>query len=216
MKHWISAFMKSHNLELRAPPSRESKPSPQASALKLVQPFAALRPFRFASLRYFSLQGWANPLGLTLATPDLAGQSGVAVRNFKSQFQKGTNPYEYQSRHSLRLYREGGENLRYPKRPQLDPTLCRHHQALQDAQDQWQEKTQWHTCVAYGPAAGYAARIPTGAHVFIEGELVHREYDRTVETDSGPVKVQWPLTEVVIDSISLLDRKEKQEKEGAA
>ena len=85
-----------------------------------------------------------------------------------------------------------------------------------DAQDQWQEKTQWHTCVAYGPAAGYAARIPTGAHVFIEGELVHREYDRTVETDSGPVKVNWPLTEVVIDSISLLDRKEKQEKEGAA
>jgi hypothetical protein len=60
-----------------APPSREYKPSPQASALKLVQPFAALRPFA-------SLQGWANPLGLTLATPDLAGQAGVALRNPKS------------------------------------------------------------------------------------------------------------------------------------
>jgi hypothetical protein len=32
------------------------------------------------SLRFVlsaSLQGWANPLGLTLATPDLAGQAGV-------------------------------------------------------------------------------------------------------------------------------------------
>jgi hypothetical protein len=26
------------------------------------------------------------------------------------------------------------------------------------------------------------AKIQTGAHVFIEGELVYREYDRTIET----------------------------------
>jgi hypothetical protein len=46
------------------------KPSPQASALRLCSP----------SLRFVlsaSLQGWANPLGWTLATPDLAGQAGV-------------------------------------------------------------------------------------------------------------------------------------------
>jgi hypothetical protein len=46
------------------------KPYPQASALRLCSP----------SLRFVlsaSLQGWANPLGLTLATPDLAGQAGV-------------------------------------------------------------------------------------------------------------------------------------------
>ena len=48
------------------------KPYPQASALRLCSP----------SLRFVlsaSLQGWAIPLGLTLATPDLAGQAGVAV-----------------------------------------------------------------------------------------------------------------------------------------
>jgi single-strand DNA-binding protein len=85
-----------------------------------------------------------------------------------------------------------------------------------DAQQQWQEKTQWHSCVAYGPTAEYAARIQTGHHIFLEGELIYREYERTVETDSGPIKVQWPVTEIVIDSISVIDRKEKQERRGAA
>jgi hypothetical protein len=58
------------------------KPSPQASALRLCSP----------SLRFVlsvSLQGWAIPLGLTLASPDLAGQAWVALRNPKS-IQKGT------------------------------------------------------------------------------------------------------------------------------
>ena len=85
-----------------------------------------------------------------------------------------------------------------------------------DSDGNWQEKTHWHTCVAYGPAADYASKIQSGTHVFIEGELTYRDYDRTVETDSGPVKVQWPVTEVVIDSMSVLDRKEKQERRGAA
>lgn len=85
-----------------------------------------------------------------------------------------------------------------------------------DANGAWQEKTQWHTCVCYGATADYAARIQTGSHVFLEGELVHREYERTIETDNGPVKVLWPVTEIAIDSISVLDRKEKQERRGAA
>ena len=85
-----------------------------------------------------------------------------------------------------------------------------------DAGGTWQEKTQWHTCIAYGPAADYAAKIQTGDHVFIEGELVYREYDRTVETDSGPVKVPWPVSEVVIKAVSILERKDRQERRGAA
>src|SRR4051794_27417520 len=85
-----------------------------------------------------------------------------------------------------------------------------------DADGNWQQKTQWHSCVAYGPAADYAAKIQTGAHVFVEGELVYREYERTIDTDEGSLKVQWPVTEIVIDSISVLDRKENQEREGAA
>lgn len=64
--------------------------------------------------------------------------------------------------------------------------------------------------------AEHAARIQIGTHVFIEGELVHREYERTIETESGSVKVLWPVTAIVIDSISVLDRKSKQKPEGAA
>ena len=62
-----------------APPSREYKPYPQASALCLCSPSLVIFVASI-SLRYVlsaSLQGWANPLGLTLATPDLAGQAGV-------------------------------------------------------------------------------------------------------------------------------------------
>jgi hypothetical protein len=55
------------------------KPFPQASALRLCSP-----PLR--SVLSAPLQGWESPLGLTLATPDLAGQARVAVRNPKSIF----------------------------------------------------------------------------------------------------------------------------------
>jgi hypothetical protein len=41
-----------------------------------------------------------------------------------------------------------------------------------DAQQQWQEKTQWHNCVAYGAAVEYCLRIQTAAHILIEGELI--------------------------------------------
>ncbi len=84
------------------------------------------------------------------------------------------------------------------------------------ADGNWQEKTQWHTCVCYGPTAEYAAKIQTGSHVFLEGELLYREYERTIETESGPVKVPWPVTEIAIGSLSVLDRKDKQERRGAA
>ena len=85
-----------------------------------------------------------------------------------------------------------------------------------DAEDTWREKTQWHTCVACGPIADEAAAISTGTHVFLEGELIYREYDRTIETESGPIKVPWPVTEVLVESLSVLERPQKQERKRAA
>jgi single-strand DNA-binding protein len=85
-----------------------------------------------------------------------------------------------------------------------------------DAKGHWREKTQWHSCVACGPIADYATKIQTGAHVFLEGDLIYREYDRTIETESGPVKVPWPVTEIIVESLSVLDRPQKQERKGAA
>lgn len=78
-----------------------------------------------------------------------------------------------------------------------------------DAEGTWQERTQWHVCVAYGPIADHAATIVIGTHVFLEGELIYREYERTIETESGSVKVPWPVTEIVVESLSVLDRPQK-------
>jgi single-stranded DNA-binding protein len=52
-----------------------------------------------------------------------------------------------------------------------------------DAEGSWQGKTQWHTCIAYSGTADYCAKIQTGDHVFVEGELIYREYERTIETE---------------------------------
>jgi hypothetical protein len=60
------------------------------------------------------------------------------------------------------------------------------------------------------------AKIQTRAYVFIEGELVYRDYKRTIEAESSPVKVRWPVTEIVIEFISVLDRKDMQERRAAA
>lgn len=78
---------------------------------------------------------------------------------------------------------------------------------------EWKEKTQWHDCVLYGGLAQSATNLAKGTHTLIEGELTYREFDRTVETETGPVKVQWPVTEVVVDSFKVLDRKTKDNSE---
>ena len=83
---------------------------------------------------------------------------------------------------------------------------------------QWKEKTQWHDCVVYGGAAQYAANLIKGTHVLIEGELTYREYNRTIESETGSVNVPWPITEVVVESIKILHRKKRDnlDIEGAA
>jgi single-strand DNA-binding protein len=78
----------------------------------------------------------------------------------------------------------------------------------QDAE--WKEKTYWHDCVVYGGSAPFAAKLKKGTHVVVEGELTYREYNRTIETESGAINVSWPVTEIVIDSITILDRKRKE------
>jgi single-stranded DNA-binding protein len=50
-------------------------------------------------------------------------------------------------------------------------------------------------------------RHSEGAQVFIEGELQHRKYERTV----GKEKVEWPVTEIVVSSLKKLGKAEKVE-----
>ena len=76
-----------------------------------------------------------------------------------------------------------------------------------------------------GTTASYMALPPTlgpilpkGSHILIEGELTYRDFERTIESETGAIKVQWPVTEIVVESIKTLDRKKKDstEMEGAA
>jgi len=51
-----------------------------------------------------------------------------------------------------------------------------------------------------------------------QNQLAYREYNRTLETESASVNVQWPVVEIVVESVKILDRKKKEghETEGAA
>jgi single-strand DNA-binding protein len=75
---------------------------------------------------------------------------------------------------------------------------------------EWKEKTYWHDCVVYGGHAPFAAKLKKGTHVVIEGELTYREYNRTIETESGAINVAWPVTEIVVDSITFLNTKRRE------
>jgi single-strand DNA-binding protein len=161
------------------------------------------------------LQGWAIPLGLTLATPDLAGHAGVALRNPNSiserkKIRMNINRVTLCGNIGKDVHSSPTQNGRNMTRFSVATS-----KRYKDANGDWQEKTEWHRCVCYRPTADYAAKLQTGSHVFIEGELIHRDYERTIDTESGPVKVPWPNTEILIDSLSVLDPKGKQERRGA-
>lgn len=80
-----------------------------------------------------------------------------------------------------------------------------------DDKGEWKDKTQWHTVVAYGNGvAQLASRLSKGAHVFVQGELTTREYDRTIQVPSGKKTVDHVIQQLAVelkaDTIRLLDR----------
>ncbi len=81
-----------------------------------------------------------------------------------------------------------------------------------DENDEWKEKTQWHNVVAFGRGfAQVADRLVKGAHVFVQGELTTREYDRTIKISAGKGKnvehvIQQFVVELKVDTIRSLDR----------
>jgi single-strand DNA-binding protein len=78
--------------------------------------------------------------------------------------------------------------------------------------DTWQEKTQWHNVVAFGKSfAQLTDRLVKGAHVFVQGELTTREYDRTIKVPTAKGKsiehtIQQLVVELKADTIRTLDR----------
>lgn len=81
-----------------------------------------------------------------------------------------------------------------------------------DEKDEWQERTQWHNVVAFGKGfAQLADRLAKGTHVFVQGELTTREYDRLIKVPTAKGKniehvIQQLVVELKADTIRILDR----------
>jgi len=80
-----------------------------------------------------------------------------------------------------------------------------------DDKGEWKDKTQWHNVVAYGTGfAQLASRLSRGTHVFVQGELTTREYDRTIQVPSGNKTIEHVIQQLTVElkaeSIRLLDR----------
>ena len=80
-----------------------------------------------------------------------------------------------------------------------------------DDKGDWKDKTQWHNVVAYGNGfAQLASRFSKGAHVFVQGELTTREYDRTVQVPNGKKTIEHVIQQLAVelkaDTIRLLER----------
>ena len=81
-----------------------------------------------------------------------------------------------------------------------------------DENDEWKQKTQWHNVVAFGKGfEQLAERLVKGAHVFVQGELTMRDYDRTIKLPAGNGKsvdhtIQQTIVELKADTIRMLDR----------
>lgn len=74
-----------------------------------------------------------------------------------------------------------------------------------DRAGEWKEDTTWHNIVAYGNTAGVVEKyVQKGSQVFIEGKLRNRKY-----TDRDGI--ERAVTEVLVSSLELLDRRQQQD-----
>jgi single-strand DNA-binding protein len=85
-----------------------------------------------------------------------------------------------------------------------------------DDSGEWKEKSQWHNVVAFGPGfQQLAARLDEGTHVFVQGELTTREYDRTIKIANGEKPIEHVIQQLVVelkaDTIRVLDRDDNSE-----
>ena len=64
-----------------------------------------------------------------------------------------------------------------------------------------------------------APRLTKGAHVFVQGELTTREYDRTIQVASGKKSIEHVIQQLVVelkaDTVRVLDRSSNGEQVSA-
>lgn len=80
------------------------------------------------------------------------------------------------------------------------------------------ERSQWHHIVAYGDHfPKFADRIVKGAYVLVQGELLTRSYEKTIQVTVGKKTVDQTIkalaVELKADTIKLLDRSNSTEEQ---
>ena len=80
-----------------------------------------------------------------------------------------------------------------------------------DGKGEWKQKTQWHNVLAFGEGfAQMAPRLVKGTHVFVQGELTTREYDRTITVPNGKKSIEYVIQQLAVelkaDTVRVLDR----------
>ena len=76
---------------------------------------------------------------------------------------------------------------------------------------EYDSRTEWHRCTAWGKLAEFAAKLGKGAHVQIEGELRYRDYQQDPGNDASDAPIKRRLAEIHANRILKLDRAAKQE-----
>jgi single-strand DNA-binding protein len=90
-----------------------------------------------------------------------------------------------------------------------------------DDNNEWQEKSQWHQVVCFGPSfEAMSSRLVKGALVFVQGQLSTHEYDRTMKVPAGGKKViehviKQLVVELKADTIRVLDRSANTDQDAA-
>ena len=85
-----------------------------------------------------------------------------------------------------------------------------------DENGERRERTQWHQVVGFGEGfPKLADRLSPGSHVFVQGELQTREYERTIQVPNGKKtidhRIQQLAVEIRAEIIRSLDRSPKAE-----
>src|SRR5581483_5567396 len=76
---------------------------------------------------------------------------------------------------------------------------------------EYDSRTEWHRCTAWGKLAEFAGKLEKGAHVQIEGELRYREYKKDRGSDADALPIKRRMAEIHATRILKLDRAAKQD-----
>ena len=61
-------------------------------------------------------------------------------------------------------------------------------------------EAQWHHVIAFGKGfEPMTARLAKGAHVFVQGELTTRAYERTVQVPAGDKTIEHVIEQLVVE-----------------